>query len=111
MYNAQLDLGARNDRLPRVGQPRQPIDAGHKAIFHPTLLEIRQDREPELGAFRLPDPEASECLVPREGDAQRHIDRCGFDGSVMPRFHQKTIEIENRIHRFQRTPLPKTHLL
>jgi len=44
MYNAQLYLGSRKDRLQRVGQPRQPINAGHKAIFHPSLLEIRKDR-------------------------------------------------------------------
>ncbi len=65
MYNAQLYLGSRKDRLQRVGQPRQPINAGHKAIFHPSLLEIRKDRSPELGTFSLTDPEASVFLFPR----------------------------------------------
>jgi hypothetical protein len=55
MHNAVLHLGARKDRLQRVGQPRQPINTGHETILDPSLLEIRKDRSPEFGAI---DPEA-----------------------------------------------------
>ncbi len=111
MHHAERHLGARKDRLYRVGQTHQSIDTGHEAIGDPAVLEIRQDRSPEFGSCGLTDPEASEFLFPRSGDAPRHRDRFGFDGSVMPRFHKETIELENRIDRFQGTTLPEAHIL
>ena len=111
MHNAELHLGSRKDRLHRVGQPRQPIDTGHATIVASSLPEIRKHRSPDFGSFGLTDPEAYEVFFPREGNAQRHRDRFGFDGSVMPRFDKETIERENRIDRFQGTTLPKAHIL
>ena len=110
MHNAELHLGSWKDCFQRLGQPRQPIDTGHEAIVDPSMLEIRKDRSPEFGAFSLTDPETYEFFFSRSGDAQRHRDRFGLDGSVMPRFHKKTVEIENRIDRFQWTTLPEAHI-
>ena len=111
MHNAELHLGSRKDRLQRVGQPRQPIDTSHETLCDPALPEIRQDRSPEFGSFGLTDPEASEFLFPRYGDAPRHIDRFDVDGSVMPRSYKETLERENRRDRFQWTTLPEAHIL
>ena len=88
MHNAKLHLGSRNDRLQGVGQPRQPIHAGHETICDAPLLELCEDGQPKLRAFRFTQPEASQFLFPGERDAEGDIDGFRLDSSFVPRLHE-----------------------
>lgn len=88
MHNAELPLGSRKDGLQRVGQPRQPIHAGHETISDTPLLELCEDGQPKLRAFRFTHPEASQFLFPGERDAEGDRDGFRLDGSVGPRLHE-----------------------
>ena len=50
--DAALDLGLRKDRLNRLLEPDQAIDAGDEDILNAANLQVINHAQPEVGPFR-----------------------------------------------------------
>src|SRR3954453_17956884 len=56
LHDAGLDGGGGEDRLDRLREALEPVDAADQDVAHAALLELRQHLHPELGALGLPKP-------------------------------------------------------
>ena len=63
MHDAQLDFRLRIHRRDRLGESGKSVHGGHEDVLQPAVLQFVQDPEPELGAFRLVDPEPQELFL------------------------------------------------
>ena len=75
MNDAQLDSCLGKDGLDGLGEPRQAIDTGDEYLLHTSVLEVGQDREPELRALLHGRLHAQKFLVTLQVDAQDEMDR------------------------------------
>ena len=64
MQQLHLRLGIR--RANRLGEAREPVDAGDEDVAQAAVLEVGQTGEPELGPFVLAKPQPQQLLVPRQ---------------------------------------------
>jgi hypothetical protein len=51
VHDARLNPGVGVDRSDRVGEPGQAVDAGDQDVFDAALVQVVEDRQPELGAL------------------------------------------------------------
>ena len=97
MHHAQLHPRLWIDGLNRFREASQPIDVRNEDIFHPTVLQFRQHREPELGSFALGNPHAEQLLLSVQIDCQYQIERFIDDTLVLAYIDHETVNIDNRI--------------
>ena len=79
MHDACLDGGLGEDRLDRLGESRQAVDAADQDVADPATLQIGQDLHPELRALGLLEPHAQHVAVALERHAQREVQRAALD--------------------------------
>jgi hypothetical protein len=53
MHDAQLDFGLGVSRLDRFRKAGQPIHTGDEDVFDSAVVQLSQDRKPELSSLRL----------------------------------------------------------
>ena len=63
MHHAQLHSRVRINRLNGFWQAAQPIFASNEDVLDASVLQLGQDRELELGAFRLRQPHTQQFLL------------------------------------------------
>lgn len=61
------------DGLNGLQKSLQPIDAGNENILNASILQFRDDLQPELGAFRLSNPQAKHFLLAGQVESNRQI--------------------------------------
>lgn|GEM_PF-4852226 len=110
MNDTELNLRIREDGLNGFGKPFEAIDAGDEDIPHAPALQLGDDLEPELRAFRLGGPQTKNFLQAVQIDADRQIDGLVNDPAFLPHFNAEGIEIDDRPDFIQRTVLPKNDL-
>ena len=64
MHSCTLACGI--GRVNRLGKAAQAVDAGHEDVTQPTVLQIRQTGEPELGALVLASHKPQQFLLALE---------------------------------------------
>ena len=98
MHHAHLHARLRIDGLSGFGQAGQPIHTGNKEIFDPTVLQLSEHREPELGSLGLGDPHAQQFLLPFQVDRQHQVKRFIEHTLVLAYLDYQTVDVDNRIN-------------
>ena len=73
MNNTRLHDGLGEDRLDRLREPLQAVDAADQDVLHAALLEIGEDLHPELRALGLLKPHPEHVAVALDGHAQGEV--------------------------------------
>ena len=106
MNEAELDLRLWIDRLDSFGEALESIHAGDEDVFDAPVLQLRDDREPELRALVLRSSHAEDFFDPLHIDANREVNGFVRDSPLVFDFHLQRVEIENRIDGIERARLP-----
>jgi hypothetical protein len=74
------------DRLERLREPFEPVDAADQDVPDATLLELGEHLHPELRALGLLEPHTQHVTIAVDGDAQREVAerRCRRDPRHRP---------------------------
>ena len=67
VHHARLDHGLGEDRLDRLGEPFEPVDAADQDVADAALLELGEDLHPELRALGLLKPEPEHVALALDG--------------------------------------------
>ena len=111
MDDAGLHPGRREDRLDRLGEPLQAVDASDQDIGDAAAVQVVEDRQPELRAFGVlpPDPE---CLaVALAGDPDGEVAGARTDRAVFAHLDLQRVEVDDRVDRLQRPGAPRRDVL
>ncbi len=106
MHDTGLDHRLRPDGFDSVGETLEPVTAHDQDVAYATVLQLRQDGEPELGAFtfRVTNPDAQDVFTALEINANSQIRRPVSDDPVTDLDHQ-SVDIDDRVHLVER-PVP-----
>ena len=104
--DARLHHGLREDRLDRLGEPFEPVDAGDQDVLHTALLEIGQHLHPELRALGLLKPHAEHVAVPVDADPQGEIAGAALHAAALADLEHQAVEEDHRVDVVQRPGLP-----
>ena len=58
MHDAQLNLRFRKRRFDGLRKTLETVHTRNQDVFDAPVLELRQNVQPELGAFRFADPKS-----------------------------------------------------
>ena len=92
------------------GSP-ETIHARDQDVFQTAVLQLGQDRQPELCPFGLGQPQAQQLLVTLHIDAQCQIERLVDHPLVRADLQYNAVQINDGIERIQRPVLPFVDLL
>src|SRR6266508_2153729 len=73
VYHTRLHDRVREDRLDRLREALQPVDAAEQDVGDAALLELAQHLHPELRALRLLEPHPEHVPLTLERDAEREV--------------------------------------
>ena len=79
MHDTRLDRRAREDRLDRLREPLQTVDAADQDVLDAAGLQVVEDLHPELRALGFLKPHAQHIAVAVQGDAEREIQGAALD--------------------------------
>ena len=75
MDDAGLHPGLGEDRLDRLREARQAVDAGDQDVVDAALVQVVEHGEPELGALGFLPPDPEHLAVALDGLADRQVAR------------------------------------
>ncbi len=73
MHDARLDDRFREDRLNRVREAFEAIDAADQDVLDAAVLEVGQHLHPKLGALGLLKPHPQHLALTVHGDRHRQV--------------------------------------
>ena len=111
VHDACLHRGLGEDRLDRLGEPGQPVDAADQNVPYAAGLQIGEDLHPELGALRLLEPHAEHVALTVERDAEREVQRAALDRAALADLQHHAIEEHDRVDVLQRPLAPVAHVV
>ena len=111
MNHARLDDGLGEDRLDRLGEALQPVDAADQDVPHAALLEIAQDLHPELRALGLLKPHPEHVAIAVDGDAQREVAGAALDAASLADLQHQAVEEHDRVDVLQRPLRPRADVV
>ena len=77
----------------------------------PRFLRSVRDAEPEPRAFGRLNPETEDLARAVDSHPERDVDRLLDHGPAVPDADEKRVEVQDRIHRFERADLPVLDLV
>jgi hypothetical protein len=92
VYYAGLDCRGGEDRLDRLGESLEPVDAADQDVSHAALLQIGQDLHPELRALVGLKPHAQNFALPVHPDRQRQIASPALDSPAVTDLQDQRVE-------------------
>ena len=95
----------------RLLRPAEAVLASDQHVVHPAILKFSKNRQPELGALILFDPDAQNVLLPINVNADGEIDRFVANASVVADLQPDRIEENYRINIIQWSGLPRLHVV
>ena len=107
MDDAGLHPRPREDRFDRLGEPDQPVDAGHEHVGDAALVKVVEDGQPEFRALGLLPPDPEDFALTLNADADRQVARPRSDGAVLADLHHQGVEIDDRVDGLQRPRAPR----
>lgn len=111
MHDASLNDGLGKDGVDRLGKALQAVDDGDQDVGDAAVLQFVHDTQPELGAFRLLDPDAQNLPGAVGQDAERDVDGLVANKPLVPNLDPDGIEKDQRIERVKRSVLPLADLV
>ena len=109
MDDAALQTALGIHRTDGFHHPAQAVRAEQIYIHNSPAFEVIQHIQPEFAALMLPNPHAQNVLPAVHGNAQNHVSRLGHIPMVLTHLVMDSIHEDERIHRLQRTILPRCH--
>ena len=97
MHDARLDGRLGEDRLDRLGESLEPVNAADQHVAHAALLQIGQHLHPELGALGLLKPQAEHVAVAVERDPQRQVAGAALHAAALADLQHQTVEEHDRV--------------
>jgi hypothetical protein len=80
--DARLHDRLGEDRLDRLGESLQAVDAADQDVLHAALLELGEDLHPELRALGLLKPHPEHVALALDGDPEREVAGAALDGAA-----------------------------
>ena len=110
MHDAELNFGLGINGFYRVRQPLQPVHTGDQNILEAAVLQLREHREPELGALVPLDPDAENILDTVYINAYGKLCRLVDHTALVTYLHPDSVEEHDGIDLIKRPVLPIFHL-
>jgi hypothetical protein len=104
--DARLHHGLGEDRLDRLREPLQPVDAADQDVPDAALLELGEDLHPELRALGFLKPQAEHVALALDGDPEREVAGAALDGTAFADLEHQAVEEDHRVDVVQRSLLP-----
>jgi hypothetical protein len=111
MNNTRLHDGLGEDRLDRLREPLQAVDAADQDVLHTALLQIGQDLHPELRALGLLEPHPEHVAVALDGDAQSEVAGAALHRAAFADLQHQAVEEHDRVDVLQWPLLPAADVL
>jgi hypothetical protein len=111
MNNARLHDGGRIDRLDRLREALQPVDAAEQDVVDAALPELVEDLHPELRALGLLEPHPEYVALPLDRDAEREVTGASLHRAALANLEDERVEEDHRVDVIERTLLPLAHVL
>ena len=111
VHDARLHRGLREDRLDRLGEALQPVDAADQDVLDAALLELGEDLHPELRALGLLEPHAEHVPLALDGDAEREVAGAALHPPALADLQHQRVEEDDRVDVIQRPLLPLTDVV
>ena len=111
MNDAGLDRGLRVDRLDRLREPFQPVNAADQDVLHTALLEVGQHLHPELRALIGLEPHPQHVTLTVHADRQRQIARLPLHAAAVADLQHQRVEEHDRVDVLQGPGLPGAGVL
>src|SRR5262249_51343579 len=98
------------DRLDRLREPLQPVDAAEENVRHAALLELGEDLHPELGTLGLLEPDSEHLPLTLERDAERQVAGTALHAAALADLQHQRVEEDHRVDVIERALLPLAHV-
>jgi hypothetical protein len=98
------------DRLDRLREALQPLDAADQDVGDAALLKLREDLHPELRALGLLEPHPEHVAV-TDRDAEREVADAPLHCPALTDLQHQRVEEEHQVDIVERSLLPLAHLL
>src|SRR5690606_28790628 len=89
----------------------EPVRAQHDDVPNAALLELGEDRQPELRALGGGDPHAENLFAPLDANADGHVDRAVLHDALVADLHHQRIDVDDGIDLLEGAKLPGAELL
>jgi hypothetical protein len=106
MDDARLHRRLRVDRLDRLREALQSVNAADKDVGEAALLELAEHLHPELGAFGLLEPHAEHVPLSLDCDAEREVARPALHRPALADLQHERVEEDDRVDVVERPLLP-----
>jgi len=97
MNDARLHGRLREDRLDRLREPGEAVDARDQDVPHAAGLEVVEDLHPELRALGLLKPHAEHVTLALQGDAEGEVQRAALHRSALADLQDHAVEEHDRV--------------
>ena len=111
VHDAGLDGGLGEDRLDRLGEALEPVDAADQDVLDAALLEVGQDLHPEFRALGLLEPHAEHVAVAVDGDPERQVAGAALHRPVLADLQHQRVEEDHRVDVLQRPLRPRADVV
>ena len=106
VHDARLHDGLGEDRLDRLREALQAVDAADQDVCDAALLELGEDLHPELRALGLLKPHAEHVALALDRDPEREVARAALDDAAFADLDHQRVEKEHRVDVVERSLLP-----
>jgi hypothetical protein len=111
MDDAGLHRRRRENRLDRLREALQPVDAADQDVGDAALLELGEDLHPELRALGLLEPHPEHVPLTVDGDAEGEVAGPALHRPALPDLQDERVEEEHRLDVVQGPLLPLAHVV
>jgi hypothetical protein len=89
------------------GKPDRPSTQAIRTSLDAALVEVVEDREPELRAFCLLPPDPEHLALALERDPEREVAGAVAHRAVLFDLHLQRVEVDDRVDRLERPGAPR----
>ena len=109
MDHTELHFGIRIDRIDGIGKAGQTVHRGDQNVFDAPVIEVGQNRQPEVGPFTFRQIQAQNLLLALYIQAQDGVHGLGDITAVLPQLVVNGIHPYKLIVAVQWSLLPVLH--
>jgi len=111
MDDARLHDRLGEDRLDRLREPFEPVDAADQDVLHAALLELREDLHPELRALGLLEPHPQDVAITVHRDPEREVARAALNAAALTDLQHQAVQKHDRVDVIQGPGRPRSRVV
>lgn len=97
MDDGGLDPGLREDRLDRLGEATEPVDAADQDVLDAARAQVVEHRQPRARALALLPPDPQDLALAVGADPDRQLAAAVLDRAAGPHLDYQGVEVDDRV--------------